>query len=361
MRIGLQNPRNTSLHGGPAVFTERLTSELSSRGLYSESEYQTWMNLAFRPVPEEVRARKPRIIIRFDGTWNMAAWPFWGRRPGRRAPLNTWVYRYLNRTLRRNVDIADGFIFQSAFSRDMVQRLCGALPEKPTHTIFNGVDLEQFTPAPVENGESGRGGAIRILVSHKHWAVKRSWMIPRIIAQMKSLAGREIRVRVLGGDTSNPLPGSPTPLGMMKKNARRYGVLGEFDFIGHVPPEKLPEYYRWAHLMLNLSFADPCPNVVVEALASGLPVIGPSSGGLAELVDRSQWLVDSGEDPFLLYNPYIFFTFPDVDIDAYVRVILDVVENIEAESRYARQRAENAMDMNNIVERYISALTEEGV
>ena len=62
MKVNLQNPENTSLHGGPAVFTRRLRAELMDRGSFSEDDYDVWMNLSFRPVPREVFSRSCRIV-----------------------------------------------------------------------------------------------------------------------------------------------------------------------------------------------------------------------------------------------------------------------------------------------------------
>ena len=41
---------------------------------------------------------------------------------------------------------------------------------------------------------------------------------------------------------------------------------------------------RRAHLLLHTKVKDPCPSTVVEAMACGLPVVYPASGGTVELV-----------------------------------------------------------------------------
>ena len=45
-----------------------------------------------------------------------------------------------------------------------------------------------------------------------------------------------------------------------------------------------PSIYTRADILLHLKYKDPCPNVVIEAMACGLPTIGSNSGGLPELV-----------------------------------------------------------------------------
>jgi glycosyltransferase involved in cell wall biosynthesis len=41
---------------------------------------------------------------------------------------------------------------------------------------------------------------------------------------------------------------------------------------------------RRAHLLLHTKVNDPCPTLVLEAMACGLPVVYPASGGTVELV-----------------------------------------------------------------------------
>jgi glycosyltransferase involved in cell wall biosynthesis len=54
--------------------------------------------------------------------------------------------------------------------------------------------------------------------------------------------------------------------------------------LGHLPRQQMAEALRSCDVFLNLSENDPCPNVVLEALASGLPVLYRDSGGVPELV-----------------------------------------------------------------------------
>ncbi len=41
---------------------------------------------------------------------------------------------------------------------------------------------------------------------------------------------------------------------------------------------------RRAHVLLHTKVKDPCPTLVIEAMACGLPVVHPASGGTVELV-----------------------------------------------------------------------------
>jgi glycosyltransferase involved in cell wall biosynthesis len=55
-------------------------------------------------------------------------------------------------------------------------------------------------------------------------------------------------------------------------------------YLGHVSRRDIARAFRSCDVLLNLSENDPAPNVVIEALASGLPVLYRDSGGVSELV-----------------------------------------------------------------------------
>lgn len=54
--------------------------------------------------------------------------------------------------------------------------------------------------------------------------------------------------------------------------------------LGHLQHKDLSSVIRSCDVALHLAVNDPCPNVVLEALASGLPVLYKDSGGSPELV-----------------------------------------------------------------------------
>ena len=65
---------------------------------------------------------------------------------------------------------------------------------------------------------------------------------------------------------------------------RRARRAGRVDLVGRYSQRDAPDVMRRAHLLLHTKVKDPCPSVVIEAMASGLPVVYPASGGTLELV-----------------------------------------------------------------------------
>ena len=54
--------------------------------------------------------------------------------------------------------------------------------------------------------------------------------------------------------------------------------------VGGYAQRDAPSVFRRAHVLLHTKVKDPCPTLVVEAMACGLPVVYPASGGTSELV-----------------------------------------------------------------------------
>jgi UDP-glucose:(heptosyl)LPS alpha-1,3-glucosyltransferase len=81
--------------------------------------------------------------------------------------------------------------------------------------------------------------------------------------------------------------GKPATAGLARL-ARRLGVDGRVHFVGYC--HDMRDAYFAADLLVHPTFYDPCANVVLEALACGLPVITTRSNGASEL------LSPTGED-----------------------------------------------------------------
>ena len=67
--------------------------------------------------------------------------------------------------------------------------------------------------------------------------------------------------------------------------------------LGERAPAELADLYRAADVLLLTSRREGRPNVVLEALASGLPVVATAAGGTAELLAASPFDVVTERDP----------------------------------------------------------------
>ncbi len=68
------------------------------------------------------------------------------------------------------------------------------------------------------------------------------------------------------------------------------------EFVGRVPPERVYEYLRQAKILILPSLYEGLPNVILEAMSMGVPVIATRVGGIPDLVKdgRTGILVEPG-------------------------------------------------------------------
>lgn len=79
--------------------------------------------------------------------------------------------------------------------------------------------------------------------------------------------------------------------------AGELGIAARVDFTGRLDSSEMADLYRSATLNLNTALADNMPNSILEALASGLPVVSTDVGGVPFLVrhEDTALLVPAGD------------------------------------------------------------------
>ena len=88
--------------------------------------------------------------------------------------------------------------------------------------------------------------------------------------------------------------------GSHRDNLRKLAVeldLRNVEFIGALPPEQMPEVHRRADIFVNASNIDNMPVSILEAFASGLPVVTTDAGGIPHIVtsERNGLMVPRGD------------------------------------------------------------------
>jgi glycosyltransferase involved in cell wall biosynthesis len=71
---------------------------------------------------------------------------------------------------------------------------------------------------------------------------------------------------------------------LLEEKIRALGIADAVRFAGYVPQNETAAWYRTADVFALSSDFDNSPNVVLEAMAAGLPVVATDVGGLREYV-----------------------------------------------------------------------------
>ena len=91
--------------------------------------------------------------------------------------------------------------------------------------------------------------------------------------------------------------GSGSERERLTRLAEELGLNNAVTFTGRLENERMAELYRGADLMLNSSLVDNMPNSLLEAMASGVPIVSTNAGGIPHLVEhgRTALLVPIGD------------------------------------------------------------------
>jgi glycosyltransferase involved in cell wall biosynthesis len=180
--------------------------------------------------------------------------------------------------------LTDHVICNSAALSRVLTRSCG-VPATRLTTIVNGVDTDYFRPAP-EEPQPYPGVVLcvaRMVPDKDHDTLIRAFALAAPAFPQAQLW--------LVGDG----PGRSA----VQRLAEASLPPGSFRFI---PPQAdLRPQFRQAGLLALSSRTEALPNVVLEAMAAGLPVAATAVGGVPELVTpgRTGWLAAAGDVPGL--------------------------------------------------------------
>jgi glycosyltransferase involved in cell wall biosynthesis len=82
--------------------------------------------------------------------------------------------------------------------------------------------------------------------------------------------------------------------------------------VGDLPHEALIALYKRSKYFVHLAWLDHCPNVVVDARASGCRIVCATAGGTKEIAGKNAIVLQEEEwnfEPLDLYSP------PEIDFD----------------------------------------------
>jgi len=106
------------------------------------------------------------------------------------------------------------------------------------------------------------------------------------VGNLVPLKGHDLVIRALAAlpDTSLIIAGGGALLGDLERLAKEVGVSERVRFLGAVPQPALPEIYSAADALVLASSHEGLPNVIMEAIACGTPVIATKVGGIPEIL-----------------------------------------------------------------------------
>jgi teichuronic acid biosynthesis glycosyltransferase TuaC len=146
----------------------------------------------------------------------------------------------------------------------------GIAPEKVT-VLRNGVDTGFFRPMDRDAMRASHGLGGLVLLSVGHLVPEKGHQL--VIEAISRLPEAQLLIAGEGPERSR-----------LERFALRHGVSGRLNFLGALPQQRLVEYYGAADAFVLASSREGWPNVLLESLACGTPVIASNVGGCAEII-----------------------------------------------------------------------------
>jgi len=151
-------------------------------------------------------------------------------------------------------------------------------PKQEIGVIYNGIDVNQF----------GKLGSCKIESLDEKFIITTG--ASRITAR-KGIKYLIEAIKILSPKYSNiflKAMGDGDEKENLKKLAKELGLEKNVEFIGRIPRENTSPYYQEASIFVLPSFNEGMSNAMLEALASGLPLIATDTGGTKELLENGK-------------------------------------------------------------------------
>jgi len=177
----------------------------------------------------------------------------------------------------RNLKVCDHIVtISDALGGRMIE--FGISPEKVT-TVPNGVDMDLFKPRSQRISRKKIGIKDRTTLIFVGVLRKEKGLFELFSAFKRIYKKHDIQLVIVGsGDIESNL----------KKMIEKWKLEDRVFLVGKIDNRMIPDYLSASDVFVLPSYSEGRPNVVLEALSSGLPVVSTRVGGIPEIVDQEE-------------------------------------------------------------------------
>ncbi len=207
----------------------------------------------------------------------------------------TFLYKFISPFIKKIWRHADLIITKCLTEKQMIEKIS---PNLKLKIIYNGIDNYKFYAKTYKTEQP-----LKLICSARLIKRKGQYTLIEAVSELQK-QGTKIQVNLVGtGDETEAY----------KKYASELNVADKIQFSGYVPREQMPETYRNADIFVLPSYNEGMSNALLEAMASGLPVIVTNVGGTKELVDSNNGFVfQAGCTDELVEIIKKFYFYPDL-------------------------------------------------
>jgi len=281
----------------------------------------------YPPQAEYIKKASKRKGARFVWNQDGVAYPAW-------MPTG---WEIVNAKLAAFLHDADYVFYQSEFAKESADNFLGKVKSKH-EVLYNPVDTQLFHP---ENKKIDLHSIVILSAGSKY-------KFDRIEIPLRCLSFvhqqyPHARLRFAGH--ISPELRIPT-----QKLISELKLEHHVSFLPPFSQKAAPEIFRKCDMLLHPKINDPCPGVVIEAMACGLPIVYSDSGGVPELVGSTAGVgvaTEANWDSFEHAKP-----------KDWAGAVLSVFDSYLEFSESARQRAVERFDLRPWIARHRQIFNE---
>ena len=313
--------------GGPSVFCHKFARGLVKLGHKVIYDSPNKANFALciiesGKVLRSVDRSKTKVAVRLDGAYFEEYNKLFKRtiRPDMVA---------LHNAIKRDVEKVDLMIYQSQFSKDLIDAEIAKRSEGFV-VIGNGADTNNFKPTPRLDD-----GFVNLLHVGK---MRDQYLMESLVGVYSELRARNKKIRLI-------------LVGNMDSSCSQVYNRNKADpnikYLGPFSNDKLVQAYAHGDVYLGPRMGSSSDNVIAEAQACGLPVLIPSWSGNCELVadKQSGIIVQSGHwDYGIEYNKNL------------ANGVEEIMKDLGGFKKRARKYAVESLSLELMISKYLKAL-----
>ncbi len=205
-------------------------------------------------------------------------------------------------------------------------------PKQKIEIIYNGIDTNKFYPTEKNNSKKEfivTPGASRITDR------KGLQYLIKAIAELVSQYP-QIKLKIMGEGNARKY---------LEEQVAQLNIATQVKFLGRIPRDKTAKYYQEASVFVLPSLNEGMSNAMLEALASGLPIIATDTGGTQELIEDKK-------------NGYIIKMKNSQDIVQKIERLINSSKLREKMGQISRQKALD-MSWSKIARQYVALYKQE--
>jgi L-malate glycosyltransferase len=233
------------------------------------------------------------------------------------------VYNFLKPLIKLIWKKSDAVVSNSQGLKELALK---SSPNQKIKVIYNGTDILNFRPdEKAKNSE-------KFIITLGGTRVTSRKGIKYLIEAVRKLSSRypQICVTIIGEGSEKE---------SLESLAEKMEISDKINFLGRIEYKKIASYYQEASVFVLPSLNEGMSNAMLEALASGLPILATDTGGTKELVKDGE-------------NGFIIKTKDSDDIADKIEILIKDKKLCQKMGEKSREKAES-MSWNNVASEYI--------